>query len=331
MAVVAAGFGNNKQAERWQFRQIEHEVDRDELFLHRVELFTKRNLTFPGDALKAFAGAAAALFPFHFGLPKHLFTAAMNWTFRLRSRMGARNNAFPSWSWAGWTFGETGVVGGEWFMPRSAVHYPGSSPDYVIKWYEVDFTGQLHLVNDDSFALSRYDEHDAPLLADHRNPVYESPPLHPLEANSTVLRLPNLKHILHFWSIGAYLAVSRQPEPREHPLWKQLSLAEPIDSYRIHAPDAEHKLLGQVALDRAWRAQQPNLLYFFVVSRSSGTMGGKSAALNAMLVEFDDAGIAYRVQAAVLSAGGHPSNGSSTETHSMWLDARPAWKLISLA
>ena len=123
LSVVPADLGSMKKAERWQFRQVEQDFDKDELFLHRLELFTKRNLTYKGDALNAFAGVIASLFPCHFGLPKHLFAEAILWTFKLRSTIGARNTNFPSWSWAGWNFGKTGVVGGSWFMPRHAFHY----------------------------------------------------------------------------------------------------------------------------------------------------------------------------------------------------------------
>lgn len=329
--VVPTGFGNDKQAERWQFRQVEGDIDQDELFLHRVELFTKRNLTYQQDALNAFAGVSASLFPCHFGLPNHLFTAIMNWTFRLRSRVGARNTSFPSWSWAGWKFGETGVVGGEWFIPRHAAHYPRSSPDYDIQWYEVESTGNLRLVSTESSPLSSYDGPDAPLLAGYQaGHVYESPMLQQSDISTNISNHPLRKHLLLFWAIGAYLAVSREPEPREHPLWKQLPPDEPIDSYRIHFPGSPEKLLGHVSLDRAWRAHQPVSLYFFIVSRHSGKGFATSPAFNAMLVEFE-AGIAYRVQVSLLSAGGFMSSNPAAETRSMWLDAKPAWRLIAMA
>ncbi|KAK4979638.1 hypothetical protein LTR28_003518 [Elasticomyces elasticus] len=326
--VVPDGSGNDKEAERWQFRQVEADVDPDELFIHRLERFTKRNLTFPEDAIKAFAGVLVSLYPCHFGLPRHIFTATMNWTFRLRPRMAARNSNFPSWTWAGWTFGEAGVVGGAWFMPRHAVHYPRSSPDYDVRWYEVLDGGQQQLVNDDPFTLSSFDQHDAPLLPGYQvGQVYDSPTLPPMRPSSSILNLPHRGHFLRFWAIGAFLTVSREAEPREHPLWKLLPPAEPIDTYRISVPGCPGKVLGSVSLDRLWRAQHPDSLYFFVVSRNSEK---NHPAFNTMLIAFKGE-ISQRIQVAVLSAGGCTSDDPSVRTKSMWLDAMPAWRLITLA
>jgi len=167
-----------------------------------------------------------------------MFATTMNWTFWLHPRMDARIANFPNWSWAGWRFGEAGVGGGEWFMPRYAVHYPRSSSDYVVKWYEVGSAGQYRLVNDEPFTLSSYSDRDAPLLTEPRaGHIYENPALPLINSSSDELNIPQLMHMLRFWAVGAYLTVSREPEPREHPLWKLLPPDKPIDSYRIYTPD----------------------------------------------------------------------------------------------
>jgi len=49
-----------------------------------------------------------------------------------------------------------------------------------------------------------------------------------------------------------------------------------------------------------------------------------------MLVAFE-AGIASRVQITVISAGGFASEDPSESTRSMWLDANPTWRLLTLA
>jgi hypothetical protein len=69
-----------------------------------VELFSGRHLTYLEDKLNAFVGIAKTLeaslrTEFLYGLPTRYFDWALLWEPRESS---ARNQAFPSWSWAGW-------------------------------------------------------------------------------------------------------------------------------------------------------------------------------------------------------------------------------------
>ncbi|RDW63615.1 hypothetical protein BP6252_11160 [Coleophoma cylindrospora] len=71
-----------------------------------VEDFTKRDLTYQGDILRAFQGIESALSrsfgSSYWGFPRHLLIQAMSWqaaTPDVTAREG-----FPSWCWAGWVF-----------------------------------------------------------------------------------------------------------------------------------------------------------------------------------------------------------------------------------
>lgn len=68
-----------------------------------VLLYKARQLTFPGDILRAFSGISAVLeknlrSPCLLGLPVALFDLVILW----RASGFERRPGFPSWSWAGW-------------------------------------------------------------------------------------------------------------------------------------------------------------------------------------------------------------------------------------
>jgi len=78
-----------------------------------VALFTLRSLTFPEDALDAFAGASAAISRIYpgglvTGLPQMVFDAALIWqpyhplTRRNAALISAEEAILPSWSWVSW-------------------------------------------------------------------------------------------------------------------------------------------------------------------------------------------------------------------------------------
>lgn len=73
-----------------------------------VRDYTKRKLTNENDMLNAFAGIQAALSKplnrFYWGLPQHLLAASLSWI--ATSKSVSRRIEFPSWTWAGWIFGE---------------------------------------------------------------------------------------------------------------------------------------------------------------------------------------------------------------------------------
>ena len=87
-----------------------------------VQDYCTRELTFPGDALHAFAGVTKTLsrvFPggFHYGLPEMFFDVSLLWFRREESRCTRRfalntqgsTHTLPSWSWMGWQFSDEAV------------------------------------------------------------------------------------------------------------------------------------------------------------------------------------------------------------------------------
>jgi hypothetical protein len=85
------------------------------VYANAVTEYTRRSITSPMDKLKAFQGILGRLeapfqAPFLFGLPVLLFDVGLLW-YPIGS-LNRSNQAFPSWSWAGWD----GAV--QWTMVR---------------------------------------------------------------------------------------------------------------------------------------------------------------------------------------------------------------------
>ncbi|KAK0652803.1 heterokaryon incompatibility protein-domain-containing protein [Cercophora newfieldiana] len=70
-----------------------------------VSYYTARELSLPGDIIKAFSGILGALSPsigwFSWGLPMKYINYSLMWSFHGSC---CRRPGFPSWSWAGWHF-----------------------------------------------------------------------------------------------------------------------------------------------------------------------------------------------------------------------------------
>lgn len=99
-----------------------------------LQVYNKRNFTYPEDALNGFAGISFAISPalagrFVSGLPTAFFDIALLWQphdkiFRRVARDPKRKHCLPSWSWAGWS----GLVN---LDSRSASDFVRNSPGRV--------------------------------------------------------------------------------------------------------------------------------------------------------------------------------------------------------
>jgi len=126
-----------------------------------VCLFNRRNLTFPEDALFAFAGVMSSLsltfkYGFISGLPQMFFHSTLIWQpYQPMSRREARvdgDPTLPSWSWAGWH----GVIQSEsWRSGYAYVKQLAGTSDLertswrtfeTVKWFRLDNAGGKHTI-----------------------------------------------------------------------------------------------------------------------------------------------------------------------------------------
>ncbi|KAH0565586.1 hypothetical protein GP486_001019 [Trichoglossum hirsutum] len=92
-----AGAGALRIPLDWPSRRLEH-------WGEKLNLYSYRNMTYAGDAVKAFAGVLQRLgtiYPkgFFWGLPVDDFDWALTWRPQVPP---TRRKGFPTWSWAGW-------------------------------------------------------------------------------------------------------------------------------------------------------------------------------------------------------------------------------------
>ena len=126
-----------------------------------VCLFNRRQLTFPEDALFAFAGVMNSLsrtfkYGFISGLPQMFFHSTLIWQpYRPMTRRLSRNAddpTIPSWSWAGWH----GVMQYEsWRSGYAYIKSMGMAQDLeptswktfvTVKWHRLDHAGGNHVI-----------------------------------------------------------------------------------------------------------------------------------------------------------------------------------------
>ncbi|KAK4454878.1 heterokaryon incompatibility protein-domain-containing protein [Podospora aff. communis PSN243] len=79
-------------------------------FLPLLEIYTKRQLSFESDIIRAFSGILSSMEskngPAIWGVPEYCFTRGVTWS-QSPHKLNTRRAGFPSWSWAGWR-GNTG-------------------------------------------------------------------------------------------------------------------------------------------------------------------------------------------------------------------------------
>jgi hypothetical protein len=154
-----------------------------EVYAGAIEEYTRRNITYSEDILKAFTGVLSALessfrSTYLFGLPKTELDQALLWfpvqTHR-RRESSKGEILFPSWAWAGWVGGVKYVADFvlsrvQWYDPNRNRHFTSNDirgPGYPLndRWYQDIWTeihpqpgeyrgyGARHYEKDDSSAL----------------------------------------------------------------------------------------------------------------------------------------------------------------------------------
>lgn len=80
-------------------------------FWSLIKVYSKRQLSFESDSIRAFSGILKSVEPEFgptiWGIPSHEFARGLTWA-HTQHRMELRREAFPSWSWVGWR-GNTGI------------------------------------------------------------------------------------------------------------------------------------------------------------------------------------------------------------------------------
>jgi hypothetical protein len=110
-------------------------------FLPLLEIYTRRQLSFESDAIRAFSGILSSMESEHgpalWGVPEYYFARVITWS-QSRHKMDARRPQFPSWSWAGWR-GNTG----------STIHFGkvlnDTSDEWKIDWHFHKFNKQTRI------------------------------------------------------------------------------------------------------------------------------------------------------------------------------------------
>lgn len=110
-----------------------------ERYTRLVEEYSKRDLSFQSDALKAFSGIQGLFTTFSqksntftYGLPVAAFDFAFCWAV-CEHRPDRRRHDFPSWSWVGWQQEVTYKYAHEEGMGKGASHY---TSDLIVLTYE---------------------------------------------------------------------------------------------------------------------------------------------------------------------------------------------------
>ena len=88
--------------------------------------------------------------------------------------------------------------------------------------------------------------------------------------------------------------------------------------------NAKGSSIGLIYLHREWRQQRPDNLDFIVIcryaARANGNQYGWKSGLLTIVVEWDEYGLATRVQRSL-----EPID------EEVWAEAEPEWELVSLA
>ncbi|KAM3064978.1 hypothetical protein ACMFMF_011593 [Clarireedia jacksonii] len=303
-----------------------------EFYCKSVTEVCRRDLSFEGDILDAFAGLLRSIkssykspdrsLTFHFGLPSTWFEQALQWTPNLTSKVQRRSAKyhtasalevpFPSWSWSGWT----GQVEFEYPQRIEALTHS------EIKWYIVDTSGSIIPLHTGEGSESP--SHPLPpwaktstqprQLRDRWKPKGSPTDVQLSVLGPTYLDADPASHLLLFYSSCALLPIVERHD--NDSLSNQENCSRPTCQYFIIG---ESK--GWISLDTDWVANHPASCYEFVVIARQ-VQGhdwrdpGNEDSLVVMLIERCGS-IAYRVGLGIVA-------------EVAWASAVSEWKLIQL-
>ena len=133
-------------------------------FWKLVEIYSKRNLSFESDTIRAFSGILKSVEydfgPAIWGVPQCAFVRGLTWSLS-SYKPSLRRSEFPSWSWAGWRAN----TGSSLYFTNASTNY---SDTWDVEWhhYRVREDGDFELVQiDDTMAVNAYGKRTKP-----RNP-----------------------------------------------------------------------------------------------------------------------------------------------------------------
>jgi hypothetical protein len=142
------------------------------LYESLVQRYTKRNLTFPSDAVNAFTGILAMLGSVNLGeiqcaLPEKFLSRAMHWC-PVISKDFKRNPFFASWSWAGWIGqisynGEMDSAHSYWNQNLFILEFD-LDPFYITSFRHSSWMGKRPLWTKSSASESRAEDREIAIL-----------------------------------------------------------------------------------------------------------------------------------------------------------------------
>lgn len=102
-------------------------------FWSLVEIYTRRQLSFESDSIRAFSGILKSIEPKYgsaiWGVPQFTFARGLTWLLSLDRTL--RREGFPSWSWAGWR----GNTGSRLYFPNYLKAYGWLDELWELDWY----------------------------------------------------------------------------------------------------------------------------------------------------------------------------------------------------
>lgn len=273
---------------------IAYEAHRDYFmrnFWGLVHIYSKRDISFETDTLRAFAGilksVEAEFGPAIWGIPSFEFARGLTWS-QSTHHMELRNQNFPSWSWAGWRSGnevklffrhckrsddDLRVFGGRYHVAKHK-HAGRSAWDVNWHYYAEDSilsavpskdrgsNNVLSALTSSVKSLSIASREAAEELAVPCKQCMSNPePLRPSHTDDTILNLlhhaevmPPFSHIIRFYSSVATVLISPDAKSNEHYYSYNLRPQGASKLYYVHEvliPETS-ELIGFVELDPTW-------------------------------------------------------------------------------
>ena len=327
------------------------------LYAELLSAYTTRKLSNASDAIKAFFGVldllSSSLGQHICGLPEGVFHAAMLWKYSGKPERTLERNEFPSWSWAGWE-SDTSI------SVDAAVNH---TPNFGAQIYRCSAQGKFELVDasrrekhlhlahlsstshelsqeqmqelksalewtdqSDQFVAEQLQVFKEAIKCTSWNP-FNVPSITDFQH---LQQMPRKAQMLRFWTTSAFLLVKKLECPNPY-LYRAFNFPKGSSIGDISRPyDGDvcsvfnsYSSLDSFTLDPSWRNGQARGLEFIILSNytnfiANGPYGEEKATrLNAMLIGQKD-GIAYRVGMAVFK-------------EREWIQAKPQWKLVTLA
>jgi len=281
-------------------------------YVSLLRSYATRSLTKHDDAVKAFTGVLnsmrSELGGHHYGLPTLAFDAAMLWQTEghFPSR---REEAFPSWSWAGWRGGAD-----------VEMNEGGLAPVSKIVWWKLanveGVQAHVRLIPGDTEIESYTNEFFGVDSSSPRpRPDIPPPDIPPVGYGEEPNESPPKSHILRFWTSTARLTIGRTAVR---------SRGDACSEYPVYVPGQEDRgSVSTIILNDSWLSGRTeddiDVIFLSRVGGETGQGFKYDAKVWTMAITWSGS-VAYRVQQFVF-----PLRLTS------WVSASPQFRLITLA